>query len=158
MKAIKLTPEQIKKDDGREYNPQVWEENVEKYMERYSDVQFYKVPKGNGYEYNRYFVVYTLPEGLRLLGKFGYSSSITNGGFQEAMITSFDYKEVDGKWEVTPFADNEVNIEGFKFRSEDEKGNVVNDAWINTSKEAREWMTKRSKRFGSIFTKEGLQG
>lgn len=157
MKAIKLTPEQIKKDDGREYNPQVWERNVEHYVSRYKDVQFFKVEKGNGYSYNRYFVVYTLPEGLRLLNTFSYSPSITRGGFQEAMITSFDCKEVDGEWVVTPLADNEVSIEASKYKTKNESGELV-DAWLNNSKEARRWMTERSKKFGCIFTKEGLKG
>lgn len=149
MKATKMTAEQMKKDEGREYNPQVWERNVERYVSKYGDVQFYKVNKGNGYEYCRYFVVYTLPEGLRLLNTFSYSSSITNGGFQEAMITNFDIDT------MKPYPNNEVDIRGFKFKHKNESGELV-DAWLNNSKEARRWMTERSKKFGCIFTKEGL--
>jgi hypothetical protein len=149
MKATKLTAEQLRVDDGREYNPQIWENNIDSYISKYTDVEFFKVDKGNGYDYSRYFVVYTLPEGLRLLNTFGYSASITNGGFQEALISSFDVDAM--KWREN----NEVEIVGFKYKSKDENGNIV-DAWLNTSKEAREWMTDRSKRFGSIFTKQGL--
>jgi len=147
MKATKMTAEQIKQDEGRDYNPQVWESNVERYVSKYENVQFYKVDKGNGYEYCRYFVVYTLPDGLRLLKTFSYSYSITNGGFQEAMITDTHYEIVNGELKITPFAEGEVEIVGRKF-----DGNK----WINTSEEARRWMTDRSKKFGCIFTKEGL--
>ena len=149
MKAIKLTPEQIKKDEGREYNPQVWERNVESYILKYKDVQFYKVNKGNGYEYCRYFVVYTLPEGLRLLNTFSYSSSITNGGFQEALITDFDIDT------MKPYPNNEVDIRGFRYKTKNESGELV-DAWLNNSTEARNFMIEQCKKIGSIFTKEGL--
>jgi len=150
MKATKITAEQLRNDDGREYNPQIWEQRVHSYS-NYNDVQFYKVEKGNGYEYCRYFVVYTLPEGLRILNSFGYSSSLTSGGFQEAIITDASYEMVDGKLIITEFAEGEVEITGRKFR-----GNDGGEYWINTSKEAREWMIERTNKFGSIFTKEGV--
>jgi hypothetical protein len=150
MKATKITAEQLKNDEAREYNPQVWERKVDSYS-KYNDVQFYKVEKGNGYDYCRYFVVYTLPEGLRLLNTFSYSSSITNGGFQEAIITEASYEIVDGKLITTDFPEGEVEIKGRKFKDEDGK-----ECWINTSEEARRWMTERSNKFGSIFTKEGI--
>jgi hypothetical protein len=149
MKATRLTAEQLKNDDGREYNPQVWEDNIQRYISKYSDVEFFKAKKGDGYDYDRYFVVYTLPEGLRLLNTFGYSASLTNGGFQEALINSFD---VDA---MKPYDNNEVNIVGFKYKTKDDNGNIV-DAWLNNSKNAREFMIDKSKRFGSIFTKQGI--
>lgn len=148
MKATQLTAEQLRNDEGREYNPRVWEERIESYS-KYSDVEFFKVNKGNGYEYNRYFVKYTLPDGLRLLNTFGYSSSLTNGGFQEALINRFD---IDA---MKPYDNNEVSIVGFRYKTKDDNGNLI-DAWLNNSKEAREFMTEQSKRFGSVFTKEGL--
>jgi len=148
MKATRLTAEQLRVDNGRDYNPQIWEERIESYS-KYSDVEFFKVNKGNGYDYDRYYVVYTLPEGLRLLNTFGYSSAITNGGFQEALISSFD---VDA---MKPYDNNQVDIVGFRYKSKDDNGELV-DAWLNNSKEAREWMTERSKRYGSVFTKQGL--
>lgn len=148
MKATKLTAEQLRVDDGREYNPTIWEQKIDSYS-KYSDVQFYKVNRGDGYEYDRYFVSYTLPEGLRLLNTFGYSSSITNGGFQEAVITDFDIEN------MKPFENDQVAIFGHKVRVDDGNGNIV-ESWINTTPAAREWMTQRSKQFGCIYTKLGL--
>jgi hypothetical protein len=49
--------------------------------QNYKDVVFYHVPKGDGYDYDRYYVEYTLPEGLRLFSDFGYSGRLTSGGF-----------------------------------------------------------------------------
>ena len=150
MKATKITAEQLKNDEAREYNPQVWESKVDSYS-KYNDVQFYKVEKGNGYDYCRYFVVYTLSEGLRLLNTFSYSSSITNGGFQEAIITEASYEIVDGKLITTEFPKGEVEIKGRKFKDEYGK-----ECWLNTSEEARRWMIERTNKFGSIFTKQGI--
>lgn len=82
MRAFIITAEEIKSSEGRNYNPQLWEANVERMVSKYKDVVFYHVPKGNGYDYERYYVEYTIPEeGLRLFAKFSYSSSMTNGGF-----------------------------------------------------------------------------
>ena len=63
------------------------------------------------------------------------------------MITDSHYEIVEGELKITPFAEGEVEIVGRKFDG---------DKWINTSEEARRWMTERSKKFGCIFTKEGL--
>jgi hypothetical protein len=150
MKATKITAEQLRNDDGREYNPKVWEERIQSYS-KYNDVQFYKVEKGNGYDYSRYFVVYTLPSGLRILNSFSYSLSLTSGGFQEAIITDASYEMIDGKLIITQFAEGEVEIKGRKFSDNDGK-----ECWINTSENARKWMIERTKKFGSIFTKEGF--
>lgn len=150
MKATKLTAEQLRVDDGREYNPTLWEKEVDRYVTKYSDVEFYKVNRdGDCYAYDRYFVVYTLPEGLRLLNTFDYSASITNGGFQEALITDFDIEN------MKPFDNDQVAIFGHKVRVDDGNGNI-REAWIDTTPVAREWMTQRSKQFGCIYTKLGL--
>lgn len=148
MKATKMTAEQLKNDNAREYNPSIWVKNIDSYS-KYSDVNFFKVCKGNGYDYDRFFVSYTLPEGLRLFATFGYSASITNGGFQEVFINSFDIEA------MKVYENNEVHITPFRYKTKDDNGNLV-DSWLNTSKEARDWMTDRSNRFGSIFTKEGI--
>lgn len=144
MKAIRLTAEQMKKDDGREYNPHIWEREVER-MTKYKNVEFFKVAKGDGYEYDRHFVAYTLPEGLRLFGRFGYSSSITNGGFAEALIMEF---RLNSDMQVEYFPDGEVEIEIRQVLGADgEMGR------FNNSPEARAYMTERSKRFGQVWTK-----
>ena len=149
MKAVKLTAEQLRNDNGREYNPQIWEKNINNYTSKYSDVHFFKVCRGNGYDYDRYFVVYTLPSGLRLFNSFGYSASITNGGFQGVFINTFDIET------MKVYDNDEVHITPFRYKTKDDNGNLV-DSWLNNSQEAREWMTDMSKRFGSIFTKQGI--
>jgi hypothetical protein len=81
MKATIITTEDLRNCDGRDYNPQVWETNINRMTQNYKDVVFYHVPKGDGYDYDRYYVEYTLPEGLRLFSDFGYGGSLTSGGF-----------------------------------------------------------------------------
>lgn len=144
MRAIRLTAEQMKKDDGREYNPAIWEENVNDYM-AYKDVQFFKVAKGDGYEYDRHFVVYTLPEGLRLMRRFSYSDGISSGGFAEAWIMEF---RLTSDMQIEYFPEGEVEIEIRQvLGANGEMGR------FNNSPEARAYMTERSERFGQVWTK-----
>lgn len=146
MKATILNTAQMRADSGKEYNESVWNRNIDR-MLKFKDVTFFKVEKGNGYDYDRYFVCYTLPEGLKLLKKFSYSSSITNGGFQMALINTYSITwDEAGTPTVIKFKENEVEITGQNFNGE----------WLNNSKEAREFMIDKSKRFGTIYTKEGI--
>ena len=133
MKAIRMSAEQVKSDNMREYNPSIWEDRVNDMM-KYKDVEFYKVAAGNGYDYDRMFVVYTLPEGLRLMNTFGYSGSISSGGFREVRIKDFDIDKV------------EITIDGI-LTSDGSRHS------INTTPEARAWMIYKSERFGWVFTK-----
>ena len=80
MKLLKLTTEEIRNNSARDYNPQIWDKKVDSYLP-YTNTEFYICPKGEGFDYDRFFVIYTLPTGLRLLNKFGYSSSVTSTGF-----------------------------------------------------------------------------
>ena len=73
MIAKILTADEIRQSEGRNYNPQVWDSNIDRMLNSYKDVVFYKVDKDNLYSYDRYFVEYTLDEGLRLFGRFSYS-------------------------------------------------------------------------------------
>lgn len=164
MKAIILTVEQIRKSSGRNYNPQVWDSNIDRMITNYSNVVFYLVCKDEVYGYDRYFVEYTLSDGLRLFKSFDYISSITNGGFFR--LDKFKYTE-DGKsmsdvidlakennyYEASELMDE---LENSKFiqlsysKFTDADGNLV---VIGNSNEERDWMTKRSKIFGVTFTK-----
>ena len=163
MIAQILTPDQIRSCEGREYNPQTWETMVDRMVNNYKDVVFYHVAKGDGYEYDRYFVEYTLPEGLRFFGSFSYSDGITNGGFYKlgkvdvtkdgkTYADAMDMLE-DGNIEEAKamMADldeaNHVKLTYQKFMCE---GEMV---MLGTSKEARAWMTERSKAQGMTFTK-----
>lgn len=144
MKAIRLTAEQMKKDDGREYHPHIWEEGVKRMM-KYKNVEFFKVAKGDGYDYDRHFVAYTLPEGLRLFKRFGYSDSISNGGFAEALIMEFRLTS-DMQFEYFPEGEVEIEIRQV-LGANGEMGR------FNNSPEARAYMTERSERFGQVWTK-----
>ena len=152
VKAIMMTAEQVKADSAREYNQQVWEQNVNRYS-KYDDVQFYKVCRDEVYAYDRFFVVYTLPEGLRLLGDFGYSSSLTNGGFFMAFISTMDVL-VDDNGDIVEYKmlePNNVYIKTSKVRVSDGEY-----ATLATNPAARKFMTQRSKSFNQIWTKEYL--
>ena len=163
MKATILTTEEIRNCEGKNYNPQIWDENIDSMM-KYTDVVFYHVPKGDGYDYNRYFVEYTLPEGLRLFKSFGYSGSITSGGFyrlDKKPITDDGRTFNDlvalveaGRNEELPelikklgeSTQLELSIGKFQMEGTNE---LVS---IGTSNEARTWMIERSK-LGLTFTK-----
>ena len=118
LKAIRLTAEQIKADEGRDYNPQVWVEEVDRMTSRYSDVEFFKVLADDCYPYNRYYVKYRLDDGLLLFRSFGYSSVITSRGFVEVLIGEAMLE--DGKIVFLPA--NEVNITLTKFNTLNEAG------------------------------------
>jgi hypothetical protein len=150
LQATKMTPDQVKQDEMRSYNPQIWNSNVDRMVSKYMDVEFYKVDKGNGYDYPRMFVVYTLPEGLRLMSSFDYSGSMTNGGFMEVMINNFEIKFTDnGDLEsITHFEDGHCELVTRKFIGAEGK-----EAMINTTPEARQWMAQQSMQLGMIFTK-----
>jgi hypothetical protein len=150
VKAIKMTAEQVKADSKREYNPQAWERNVDSYS-KYKDVEFYKVSKDSRHSYDRFYVVYTLPEGLRLLGDFGYSSMLHNGGFYQAFISVMDM-DIDENGDIVSckmLEPNNVYIKIRKIRFSDGQEGV-----IDTTKTARNFMTEHSQKYGQIWTKE----
>lgn len=150
VKAIKMTAEQVKADSKREYNPRLWEQRVDFYI-KYEDVQFYKVSKDKRYSYDRFFVVYTLPEGLRLLADFGYSSALSSGGFYPAFISTLDiiFDDNGDISEYKMLEEGHVYIKINKLiTSEGERVSM------NTTPEARKYMTERSKSYGQIWTKE----
>lgn len=165
MIAQILTPDQIRSCEGREYNPQTWETNIDRMVNNYKDVVFYHVAKGDGYEYDRYFVEYTLPEGLRLFGSFGYGGSITDGGFyrlDKSQMTADgkNYKDVhelvvSGNLEGAKALMQEVDGSNIYKISYGKFYNQATDkmVMIGTSKEARAWMTERSTKYDMTFTK-----
>lgn len=163
MKAIKMTTDEIRNSEGRNYNPQVWDKRIDD-MLKYSDVQFYMAPKGEGYEYDRYFVEYTLPDGLRLFDSFGYSSGMTNGGFYRLDIEGVtnDGKTMKDLYDLVKAGDTE----GIKALAEEIAGATMFNISFNpmhnengeqvviaTTPTAREWMIERSTKYGMTFTK-----
>lgn len=164
MIAQILTTDEIRSCEGREYNPQSWETNIDRMVDNYKDVVFYHVAKGNGYDYDRYFVEYTLPEGLRLFGSFSYSNSITSGGFyrldKSQVANGMNWNDVaelvkngklDEAMKMTEILNESklVDISYGKFYNQATDEMVM----IGTTKEARAWMTERSKEQGMTFTK-----
>lgn len=165
MKATIITTEDLRNCEGRNYNPQAWEDNINRMTESCKDVAFYHVPKGDGYEYDRYYVEYTLPEGLRLFSSFGYGSGLTNGGFYrlDKFEVTADGRTYADLIEIAKSGDMEqatallrelestgtYNITLGKFRDE-ATGTMVA---IGTSPEARRWMIERSRNHGLTFTK-----
>lgn len=164
MIAQILTTDEIRNCEGREYNPQTWETNIDRMVDNYKDVVFYHVAKGDGYDYDRYFVEYTLPEGLRLFGSFSYSNSITSGGFyrldKSQVANGMNWNDVaelvkngklDEAMKMTEILNESklVDISYGKFYNQATDEMVM----IGTTKEARAWMTERSIKYDMTFTK-----
>jgi hypothetical protein len=165
MRAKILSVDEIRNCDGRNYNPTVWENNINRMLDRYKDVVFYKVDRDKVYQYDRYFVEYTLQEGLRLFGSFGYSSSMTSGGFyrlDKVKITD----DGRGYQDLIKLIDDGNNDEAHSLMLELNESNHLDISYgkfleqstgemvmISTTKEARDWMTERSVKYGMTFTK-----
>ena len=82
-----MTEEEIRREN-REYNPSEWDKTISRFI-KYDEVQFYKLPKGNGYEYDRYYAVYTTNEGIRFMNSVSYSSCLNSTGLCEVAIDPF---------------------------------------------------------------------
>lgn len=141
--ATRITAEQLKAEPTREYNPTEWERTVNRYL-KFKNVEFFKADKGEGFEYDRYYVIYTLPEGLRLMGEVSYSSSLTNGGFRMATVCEFILKP-DSTVEMLPSGAVQIMFTDMQC-----EGKPVR---IGTTPEARQWMIERSERYGAVYTK-----
>ena len=148
-KAIRMTAEQVKNDSKREYNPQVWIDTVDSYS-KYKNVEFYKVEKNDIFNYDKFFVVYTLEEGLRLLNQLSYGGSLTNGGFYKVFVTNFEvtYNE-NNEPSVKSLDNNEVYINIHKLTfSNGEIGALDN------SLKSRKFMTEQSNKWNQIWSKQ----
>jgi hypothetical protein len=164
MKATIITTEDLRNCDERNYNPQIWERNINSMTANYKDVVFYHVPRCGVYDYDRYFVEYTLPEGLRLFDSFGYSSSLTNGGFYRLDKTPISsdgrtYRDMfdlvnagitEGITELHAELESTDTFEITYGKFSDGSGAAV---LFGTSKEARREMTSRSIEYGMTFAK-----
>ena len=165
MKAQILTTEQIRNSQGRDYNPSIWDEKINRHL-KYKDVIFYVSPKDEDcYQYDRYFVEYTLDEGLRLFKSFGYSESLTSGGFFRLDKTNVT---VDGKTiaDVVELAQDNKTDEAKELMNDLDNSIFVNIAYgkfyngktdsmvmIGNCKDSRDWMIERCVKYGLTFTK-----
>lgn len=84
LTVSEITAEQLY-ELNKAYNPSVWKETIERYA-RYKNCKFYLAAKQRGYDYDRYFAVYEIPEGIRFFQSVSYSSTLTNSGFCKVSI------------------------------------------------------------------------
>lgn len=130
-----LTEEEIRNNSARDYNPREWDNTISRYA-KYGDVKFYICPKGNGYEYDRFYATYTIEEGITLLNGVSYGACIHNGGFAKVIIDNLGIlTSVKGAVYTREFKDTAGNV-----------GRLAND------KRSRALMAKMSKEQGTIFT------
>lgn len=144
-----MTAEAVKQHSKREYNPRLWEETVDRYM-KYSNVEFYLLDRDEHKSYDEFFVIYTLPSGLRLMGSLSYSSSLTSAGFYELNVIDLD---LDALTEDV-IAEKPVDMKDYLFDTDRVLLRCRTDVTYKTTPEARDYMTEGSTRFGFIFTKQ----
>jgi hypothetical protein len=144
-----MSAEQMKNDPKSEYNPQEWYRSVDGYS-KYGDVQFYKVERDETYGYDRFYVVYTLHEGLRLLNEFGYGGSLTSHGFTRVTIedTIIDFS-TPNEPVLTRLPEGVYSIEKMGFYDINGDGS---EQRISNNPQGRRWMADRSQLDGTIFT------
>jgi len=142
--AIRMTAEEIKADENRNYNPTEWVKVIDRKMS-YKDVEFFKVPKGVSYGYDRFYCIYTLTSGLRLMSDVSYSSSLTNGGFAEVFVFDFDEN-------FNMYADGFVEIATVKVMFKEQDG-TERQGMISPTEKGIEYMTKASISMGAVWTK-----
>lgn len=142
-----MTAEAVKQHSKREYNPRVWEQTVDRYM-KYENVEFYLLDKHNSYD--EFFVIYTLPSGLRLMNTVSYSSCLSSNGFLELDVIE---RDMDALIEDM-LADKFVEMKDYMFDTDRVLLRCRTESTYNTTPEARDYMTERSTRFGHVFTKQ----
>ena len=113
---------------NKAYNPAVWKEKIDRIASQ-KDCKFYHAKPQRGYEYDRFYAVYQVEEGIIFLNEVGYSSSLTSNGFcritiaPDGTVRRFLLKDSSGK-----------------------EGHCAND------KANRAIMAKKSKETGAIFS------
>lgn len=142
--ASVLTAEQMMSDSGKDYNPSIWVENINRFL-KYGDVKFYKVDRDDVYGYDRYFVSYRLPNGLRLFNNFGYSSMLSNTGFTSMSISDIIINDNN---EVVVLDSNKRSIYTIDMYTKDGE-----KCRYNNSNDAIKLMTDKSNKYGTIWTK-----
>lgn len=98
------------------YNPTEWKKGVTR-MAQLKNVKFYEAEKNEHYRYARFYVSYTLPEGLNIFAPWSpFLSSLTNNGFKKIII-------IDG----------EIFVKGF---------GPEDDMFIINNKDGRKWLAE----------------
>ena len=139
--AFRLTATEIRNDESRDYNPREWDKVIDRFL-AYRDAEFFKIPNG----YDRFYAVYTLSDGMRVMNSLGYSSSLTSGGFAEAFIFEFDEN-------FNYYDDGRVELSTRKVTFRDADG-TERQGMISGTTQGLEHMTRMSVNLGAVWTKE----
>lgn len=122
MNVKRITKSDVLNHEKKNYNPSLWTNIVNRY-DRYDDVVFLeRIESPNAYP--ELFAIYTISEGIRLIGEVSYSGSIVSGGFCRVIL------------------DEEHIYTERAFRG----GLVANN------KQGREWMAMMSSEYKWIFS------
>lgn len=160
----KITSEEAKNNDMRNYNPQVWENNINRLVDGYKNVEFYLREKDDVFQYPRMYAEYTLNEGLRLWSEVQYGATLTNGGFYRLdkfqvtadgrntmdILNMFQEGDEEGAKELLAeiHASDYYEVEYGAFQTQN--GEKV---LFDNSKAARKEMTERCLKYNMTFTK-----
>lgn len=124
MNVKRMTKEEVLNHEKKEYNPETWEKVVNRY-DKFQDVVFLERTESPN-AYPELFAIYTIPEGIRLIGEVSYSGSIVAGGFCRVILDEYHiYTE-------KPFPQR--------------------DGFVANNPQGREWMAKMSTEFRWIFS------
>lgn len=160
-----ISESDVRNSDNKEYNEAVWNKRITS-LAKYDNVLWFVAEAGGGYDYDRYFVEYTLPEGLRLFSDFGYSCSLSNRGFSWLtrdpmledgrtfldLIKLGEMKEIEAGRELM---DALMTTMLFAVGTRRFRGSDGEECCYNNTPAARREMVAKSKR-GVVFTKVGL--
>ena len=156
-----ITAEQIRIEPIRSYNPQEWDKKIDR-MLKFKDTLFYHVPKGGNYDYDRYFVEYTIPEGIRLFAICDYTSTLSNGAFfsivkQHVSVDGETFQDVLNRIEDGDQAESDTDLKKLSKKIQTSnlfKIEVYTDFKLNNTVLARKFMIRNSKAFNTTYTKE----
>jgi len=87
---------------NKAYNPAVWKEKIDR-LARQKDCKFYHAKPQRGYEYDRFYAVYEVEEGIIFFNEVSYSSALTSNGFcritiaPDGTVRRFLLKDGSGK-------------------------------------------------------------
>lgn len=160
-----ISESDVRNSDDKNYNEAVWNERITS-LAKYDNVLWFVAEAGGGYDYDRYFVEYTLPEGLRLFSDFGYSSSLSSRGFswlaRDPMLedgsTFFDVIKLMEVGDTKKAEEILLALEDattFTVSTRRFRGSDGDECCYNNTPAARREMVAKSKH-GMVFTKEGL--
>ncbi len=162
MKNFIITPDQLRAESASAYNSAIWNQKIDSYL-KYENCTFYVNRKeDSAFDYDRYFVSYTLPEGLNLIQDFGYHSSLSSAGFTSVSITQMTEAGQTMKDVLDIIATDEAKakmildemamsniVDIVSIQMKDANGNKL---CYSNSNAARQAMIQSSK-YGVIFSK-----